>query len=160
MTFGNTQTFKALALGAMAMIGFPARAETQTAVLDVSAIVPAMCKVGDPNLELDLGSVSAGEKERTGNIAVDVTCTAGTPYSITLDTGEQMSLQSGDKANAATPITIKTMIVGPDGASAPSNFARIGTGASDQTTIRITAVLPEKALAGSYSQQSTLTIDW
>lgn len=160
MRFSTKYPLKTFALGAMTMFGFPARAETETAVLDVSAIVPAICKVGNPDLELDLGSVTAGEKERTGNVAVEVTCTVGTPYAITLGTGEQLSLQSNDKANAGTAIMIRTMIMGTDGASASSKFARVGTGGADPTIIRVTAAIPGKAIAGSYSQQATLTIDW
>lgn len=160
MQYSKKLWFIVIALGAMTLRGAPASANSETAVLEVAATVPAMCKVGDPHLELDLGSAAPGEKERTGTIVVEVTCTVGTPYSITLGTGEQLSLQLSDKTNTATPIMIKTMIIGADGAAAPSKVARVGTGGADQMTIRVTAVLPDKALAGSYSQQSSFTIDW
>ena len=160
MLFGDKHWFTAYALGAIMMTGAPALAESETATLDVSAIIPAICRISDPDLDLDLGSVTPGEKERRGKVAIDVTCPVGTPYAITLGNSEQLSLQASDKENGGTPIKIKTVIMAPDGVSDSSRLARIGTGGPDRTAMQVTAVFTGKEIAASYSQQITFTIDW
>lgn len=156
----NKYGFKAIAVGTMTMMGAPVLAESETAVLDVSAIVPAICRISDPDLDLDLGSVTPGEKERTGNVAVEITCPVGTPYAITLGNSEQPSLQASDRENDGTPIKLKTLIMGPDGVPSNARLARTGTGGPDQTAMQVTAIFSGKENAGLYSQQITFTIDW
>jgi hypothetical protein len=150
----------AFTFAVMAAIPHAATAESESAILDVSAIVPAICKISDLDLELDLGTVTAGERQRTGNVAVDVTCPEGIPYALTLDDREQAPMEASDKASAGTPIATTAVIIGAERSSASSRLSRIGSGSPDQAIIQVTADFSGKEIAGSYSKQITFTIDW
>lgn len=160
MKIGRTLWLTALAFVVVATTPHNASAESKSAVLEVSAIVPAICEVSNRDLELDLGSVAPGERQRIGKITVDVKCPEGTPYALTIDDREQSSMEATDRANVGTPVMTRTAIISAEGAAGPSRSTRMGTGRPDQTIIQVAAELTGKEIAGSYSKQVTLTVDW
>lgn len=161
MKIGTTFRRAATALVCVSL-GSAASGESQSAVLDVSAIVPAICKVSNPDLELDLGSVTAGERQRIGKIAVNVICPAGIPYAITLEDNGQTAMLASDNTTPGpnTPIATRAVILGANGTPASSSVSRVGTGDLDPARIQVTVDFTGNEVAGSYSQQMTLSIDW
>ena len=142
-----------------AMTATVAMAETETASLDISAIIPAACKVGEPDANL-LVFASPQQKQLLATSSVEVTCPSGTPYSIRLNNEGSRALQPSDKLLNARPIPFSAILVGSDPAAATPTLNRIGTGSADQAIVQIKPVLTGNEIAGSYSEQLTLTIDW
>lgn len=143
----------------IAMTATVATAETETASLDISAIIPAACKVGEPDSNL-LVVATAQQRQLLATSSVEVSCPSGTPYSIRLNNDGARALQPSDKLLNAQPIPFSAILVGTDPAAATPTLNRIGTGGADQTIVQIKPVLTGNEMAGSYSEQLTLTIDW
>lgn len=141
------------------MTAVSASAETETASLEISAVIPATCKVGEPNSAL-LAVATAERRQLLATSSVEVNCSFGTPYSIRLDIGGTRALQPVDKFLNARPIPFSATFVGSDPGDVLPTLNRIGTGAADQAIIQIKPGLTGNEMAGSYREHLTLTIDW
>jgi Spore Coat Protein U domain len=125
-----------------------ARSESETATLDISAIVPATCTVGQ--LSVDLGSIAPKQKDEVvARSALDISCTSETPYRITIDDGAPTALVS-KTGNAQIPYTVAIVNTGPtESARLPSS-----------TMIEILARPTGDEPAGLYRQEILLRLDW
>lgn len=148
------------ALGALLLCtATAALAESETASLDISATVPAACKVGEPD-SATLAVATAGHRQLLATSSVEVNCSLGTPYRIRLNIDGTGALQPADKRLDARPIAFSATLAGSDRGAVIPTLHRIGTGAADPAVIQIDPHLTGREMAGSYREQLTLTIDW
>jgi spore coat protein U-like protein len=155
----NFRALRGALLLCAAITATVASAETETALLDISAIIPVTCKIGEANTDLQLVA-EARQRQLTATGMIEVTCPPGTPYHIHLKSDGARTLRPSDESRQAESIAFSAMLVGSDGVTADASLERIGTGSADQTRVQIKPTLSGNELAGSYREQLTLAIDW
>jgi spore coat protein U-like protein len=161
----------AIALGMSMVGGQEAQAATQTAVLNISASVVAVCSISNvAGLNFGVYDVTAaGADDTTGSF--DVTCSSGAPVVVELDEGANAAVGSLPDA------PLRTMVDGavptPLAYSLYTDAARTtawgagaaavgttGTGVAQAFTVygRIPAL--QAALSGAYTDTVTVTVTY
>lgn len=130
----------ALFIAAIPGVPFEARSETETATLDISAIVPVTCTVGE--VTVDLGAVKLADKaEVVTRSPIAISCQSETAFRISVD------------ENAPT------FLVSKDGNSRiPYSASIVGEGPTAMVEIRAKPTGNEPP--GLYSNELLLKLDW
>jgi len=151
---------KTLACGLIALLASaPAQAETESASLDVSAIVPSYCLLGD-SPAIGIGNVDGSRATTmTASATIEITCAAGVPYRITLGDGSPHSLKPATP-NGGQPIPYAPRLRSAPAATDGGTVERLGTGAPDPVTVQATITVLGNEVAGRYDDTLTVTVDW
>lgn len=155
----------ALAGAALVLGASPALSATATGSFDVQVILTEACTVDSPSTTLlDFGSPADIASDVDAVTTIDITCTTGTDYEMTLNNGLNASrrMRLGATANYVdyelyTDNTYTT--VWPSTVGAPP-YSRTGTGA--QENIDVYGRIPGQATppAGTYNDTIQVTITY
>ncbi len=153
-------------------------AGTQTTTFNVTATVPAVCKVSANNLPF--GTYTPGSGAVTGNSTIDVNCTNSTPFTVALSEGDSASYTqrymedtaSGDSADLLDYQLYTTSgltSVWGDGGSSDGTSTVAGTGSGMGTPSAVAETvygqIPDSAtnqtaIPGSYQDTITVTVSY
>ena len=143
---------------AISTISVAANAATSTASLDVSASIPEVCTVGGP-VTVDFGNLlPANNQQIVKDSAIQVNCSSGAPYQVTLPFTQPFALQPASGANGATPLPYSFLLIGGVSGPGGSTISRTGAGATVDIPIQLRITFNGNEKSGFYSQAIPLTV--
>lgn len=156
-----------LVLACTLVISAPVFAATATTNFTVSATVVASCSVTATNLGFGTYTPSTASPN-TANSTVKVTCTTGTPYTISLDggtvsgsvTGRNMSDGASHLLSYALYTTSSYGTIWGDGSGSTGTVGATGNGSAQTQTVYGSIPAGQFVTPASYSDQVGVTVTY
>lgn len=164
LTSRCTQGIAGSALAAVLMGTNPASAATATTTFNVTATVVASCSTSASDMAFGTYNPNA-VTDKTGTSTISVNCSLGTPYTVSLNSGMNVSSGARRMADGASFLTYEvyqdiaaTLVFGS--VADLLGVSGIGTGLSVPSTIYGVIPKAQNVSPGSYTDQITVTVDY
>ena len=157
-----------IGLAAVLPAGTAVQAATATSTFTVQAVIIAACSVSATTLNFGTYSPTAGTA-LTGNSAVSVNCTSGTPYTTSLNVGTgggafatRTLASGGNTLNYNLYRDAAYSQVWGDGSGSTFTVAGTGSGLLTANTITVYGQVPiaQDKPVGTYSSTITVTVNY